>query len=864
MAQRAILVGVQDYSFSPLTAPAKDVRDVHDALVSNQIFARDDITVLIDDGLTANGPATRDAILETLEPLYNNQPCDRLLFYFSGHGASWRVSSGASVLKPVLLCHGVQNFGRDGGRMIDVEELLERFHMRGPAEQIWIIDACRNLPDGLGRPVVSPTLWEDLPPISVRRRALLYAVAPLAQAAAITGGNSVFTREVLEGLEGRGRAAVYDPGKGSWVVTHRSICDYARARLEPGMAEWEREFKLPRVEFESDPPPSPLRALDGDNAPRPRGISLLVTPAAASAAISARLEREGIVAAEWPPHLQSIQVPPAAFRFEVKLSGKDWVSVDPANAVIDTREVDQIKVTVSGRPRPPLFGSLAEKNLVSEAVLPAISGLVETNRSASATSASWIEIESDDQSVTFSARMHGTSSPAIALRPIYRNGLRWPELEPGLWNIVAELAGEQLGSTDIDLPPKVQVTLRLLASMPTALRSERWSPAASTATSVESPALRLSETMGWIQGAVLPSLLPLVALKAFDESVLENLRTPWLRSRTVKRDQTPISVALALDGDWKGVANPRLFESSLSVGGERSTKRYFAGGGDLGVLAIRTGPSRSPDNSSETPDRNVAILSVPGWGRLEFAVPLVPNRVASIGIVLRAAGRFEMSIASLSPGYDPESRHGRSATSRAIAISARLLSDGSSVGVNAISEAADGKWVDPVLGALSWYAIENRESEFWQGSRATIARNMYGAFPSLADSSVFLYWLMLNPHEAVPSPGRLHAFRYELEQMLLWRRRGPFIEDELRQIHKLFAPELPYDAREPARIFWRPSRFSTVFSDQPILAASVDRLADAAQRIGNMDHWALRRRSLIPPGLVWNAAYFHEANDRSQ
>ncbi|MEH7911803.1 hypothetical protein V7798_32100 [Rhizobium laguerreae] len=798
--------------------------------------------------------------MDALTPLYYDQACDRLLVYFSGHGASWRVSSGASKLKPVILCHGVKNFGRDGAKMIDVEELLERFRMRGPAEQIWIIDACRNLPDDPVRPVVPTTGWGDLPVISARRQALLYSVAPLAQAAAIVGGNSVFTRELLEGLEGRGRAAVYDPGHGSWVVTHRSLCEYARARLEPGMADWEREFKLPRIEFESDPAPRPIRVLDSSNAPRPRGVSLEVMPVSAAAAISARLEREGMIAAQWPPHLQSFEVPPAAFRFEATLSGSEWDSVDPTNAVIDTREVDKIKVIVSARVRPPIFRSPNKKNLVPDAPAPSISGLVETGRRPNTTRASWIEMQSDDRAVTLSIRMHGTSLPPIALGRTDGNSLRSPKLDPGLWNVVAELAGEQLGSIDIDLPARVVVTLRLIASMPTVLRNESWAPDASITTSLESPSLKLSETMGWIQGAVLPSLLPLIALKAFDKTVLEKLRTPWLKPNTPRSGQTPISVALALDGDWKGTLKPSLDGVSLSVGGGGPKKKFVAELNELAVLTIRDAGLKLSETFEREPNRNIAVLRVPGWGRLKFAVPLIPNRVASIGVVLRAAGRFEMTIASLAPGFDPRSDHGRSATSRAVAIAARLISAGSYPDVDTINEAARGKWVDPILGALSWHAIENREAEFWDGSRATIARNMYGAFPSLADSILFLDWLTANSHDTVHARHQRADIRDGFRECVLWRQEWPPLEKVLRGTHGLIARYLPNDVREPAATVWRPDRFSTVLSDQPVLAASVDKLANAAQAVGNTDHWALRRRSLIPPGLVWNAAYFRETD----
>lgn len=863
MSQRAILIGVQGYDLNPLTAPAKDARDVCAALVSNGIFAPHDITVLIDDGSNADGPASREAILAALEPLYyQEEPCDRLLVYFSGHGASWRVSPGASSLKPVLLCHGMRNFGRDGGKMIDVEELLERFRMRGPTEQIWIIDACRNLPDAPVRPVVPPTAWGDLAAIEVRRRALLYAVAPLAQAAAIKGQNSVFTRELLEGLTGQGRAAVYDPEAGSWVVTHRSICDYARARLEGGMAEWEREFKLPRIEFESHPPPRPIQALTGARAPQPREVSLKVDPAEALQAISARLEREGMVAAQWPPHSKSRPLPPAAFRFEAKLTDTgDWERLTPASTVIDTREVDEITVAVS--PRQAVLESLSEENTALLEDIPERTGLVEIKRRE--TSISWIKIECGEPTISFSASPYVTSMAPMTLRPsALAGGRSWQakaKFQPGLWKVEAELAGERLGSIDVDLPAQTTVTLRLIASMPAALQGQNWSPAALVAPSAKNPALDLSGTMGPIQGAVLTSLLPLVALKAFDTNALERLRIPWLRTTPIERNHTPISVALATDGNWGDLQRPSIRSARLTITETSTATRYFAESEDLAVFSVPHVVERDHDIFKGVPDRNLARLRVPGWGALEFAVPLIPNRVACVGIVVRAGGRFELSIASLSPGFD-RTYHGRSATSRAIAIGARMLNAAASPDVHLIREAAYGKWIDPVLGALAWHAIASRETDFGDRNRETIARNMYAAFPSLSDSVLFLHWLTgrADAERALPVP-RASALHFRLSRRLLDAGLTP-IESSLASVHQRLVGALPHQEQEPALHLWRPRRLGSVFRDQPVLAASVDMVATFAQEIGAKDHWALRRRAVIPPGMVWNAAYFHEKNDR--
>src|SRR5262249_38286107 len=87
--------------------------------------------------------------------------------------------------------------------------------------------------------------------------------------------------------------------------------------------------------------------------------------------------------------------------------------------------------------------------------------------------------------------------------------------------------------------------------------------------------------------------------------------------------------------------------------------------------------------------------------------------------------------------------HGRSPASRAVAIGARLLSTGASLtaSLGALDEAALGKWLDPVLGALAWHGYDKLIGHRWVGlsvteTRATIARNMLAAFPGLLDGHV--------------------------------------------------------------------------------------------------------------------------------
>ncbi|HEV8694963.1 MAG TPA: caspase family protein [Lysobacter sp.] len=82
MANRALLVGINEYRDAPLRGCINDVLDVHEFLCGKRNFAASDIRVLLDD------QATTANIKQHLQDWLVRDPApnDRLLFHFSGHG----------------------------------------------------------------------------------------------------------------------------------------------------------------------------------------------------------------------------------------------------------------------------------------------------------------------------------------------------------------------------------------------------------------------------------------------------------------------------------------------------------------------------------------------------------------------------------------------------------------------------------------------------------------------------------------------------------------------------------------------------------------------------------------------------------
>jgi uncharacterized caspase-like protein len=255
--KQAILIGVDGYSFRPLTSAVNDAVAMRDALVGRStphlqpIFDDADVTLLVTPHANASSNpgtelATRDAILRTLKSHYDTtDPASLILVYFAGHGLA--VSPDGRVRETLILPSDVT--GPEAGRnMISLDQLLHLFAERGPLQQLWIIDACRDMPYQR-RPRGYEIDWTEQPPQSQRVQVSIFAVAQGGEAISTSGGQGRFTEYLLAGLAGKGSAADYIPGRGH-VVTAQSLHEYARRRISEaleGYDDWTRTIQTPQI-----------------------------------------------------------------------------------------------------------------------------------------------------------------------------------------------------------------------------------------------------------------------------------------------------------------------------------------------------------------------------------------------------------------------------------------------------------------------------------------------------------------------------------------------------------------------------------------------------------------------------------------
>lgn len=814
---RAILVGVDGYSFRPLDSAVNDVIAMRDTLTGidggEPMVDAGKISLLASPApgkSTPNGarPATQESILDELKSYYDGSTnCDRLIFYFAGHGLA--ASRDGRVRQSLIL--PVDTAGpENGGRMICVDDLLELFAERGPREQLWIIDACRDMPYSR-RPRGYEIDWNEEPPQTPRAQAAIYAVAPGGTADSEAGGHGRFTGFLIQGLKGLGSATEHIPGTGH-CVTVRSLHAFARARVAKaleGYDDWTLAVQVPQLA----PSGNELWPLRRVPAPVPRRFDVHVVPPEAAPAVDVRLEVEpGLGVQGWPP-----VAPPRIYELRAeRRSGSDpqWGEPKPTLQAVDLREVDQAVVEVprmtappqaatpttdsSGRTRAVTIGRQAGL----EAVAPGRRRRTRGGESPPAVAS--ILVRSADEAATVTlTRVDGPWQERV--------GTANAEIgvEPGAWDIRVWLGAEVTSAARVVVAAgerrEVEATAQLTPALASLLRPHMLPPAAT-----EAGAVTPSETIGPMQGAILPTLLPLLALKPFDE---ENHLLQGFDGLDIPKapfgSAGSFGAAIALEGEdrelgglparWLSGAPSRILEGGrigLAIGVERGL-------------------------------RGTVELEITGRGKLRIATPSLPDGVTAIGASIWPDGRIDVSVGifrlplgSTWPkpdGYAPGFQPGRIA--RAIALGARQIQAGGDLGsipMREIVEAAKAKWSDPVLGAMAFHAADQK-LRAGGGDRDGIEllleemrTNMMLAFRDLPDTRILGMW---DPDRSI------------------WRQR----------LRGLLADDLV---------------------QEPVLTSTLALLADAARADDLDDHWSIERLDQLPPVSVFNATWIPARGDR--
>ncbi|NEH49579.1 hypothetical protein GR210_12380 [Rhizobium leguminosarum] len=741
MGRHALLIGIDDYQFAPLSSCVNDAVALRDMLVKLDLFKADECTLMTSPLQAQSGRLpTRKEILQFLLGFYDSQQqLDRLFVFFAGHGLSVRLGRAADELRTAIVPAGVHQLRHSGDELIDLDELLGRFARRGVKEQYWIIDACRNVAEDVV-PNVTEIGW-DRPAANDAReayemaQAVLYAVAPLGQARAAVGGHGVVTGHILDALGCRGEAewgagGWYDEARNSWLFDLESLADYARRRIEPTLSKgsWQARYLLPRC-WKSEKKPGPLLEV---NAIKDRPFGVYVSPPEAASALAISLKVKRHTVSSWPPRANGelVMLTPERYRLEVQLSDQasDWMPPQvPDPPVVDLRDVGRFDIVLQpriaarveeslGRDEPPPSdpNSAAKTGSVTLAVTAVAPEFIPSTDPQKGPKAFRDEgpgqgghYELPEPTVTVRATDPGVTLHLFRLTGGNEEREEKPNvpirLSEGLWRIEIRIGNDVIGLLEDDFAAGEHYDLDATAQITPALAALILGPEGEVFRAPEDPprALMPSETIGAMQGAILPTLLPLFALKPLDSGnqVLSSFSPRLGIPHHEQRSSIPLAVALAFDGAW----------SSPDLG--QYVAHASVRAGIPGTLIWRDGSRRTSIFIVDDVKReDMLTLAVPGR-TISVASPKLPNYCATVAATLWPDGRNDVSVSlfKLPAGSDQAIRPGR--LSRALTIAARLSGAGKGVDevdYDVFSMISEGSQGDPVLGALAWFARDSR------------------------------------------------------------------------------------------------------------------------------------------------------------
>jgi hypothetical protein len=901
MAKRcAILVGIDGYEFRPLASAVNDVISIRDALVGlddpslPKIVQMADVTLLATPepgkaGPCGSLPATRHAILAELKAHYDNpDPAEFLLVYFAGHGL---VTSPDGRVRETLILPSDVPDPEDGRNMICIDELLRLFAERGPRQQVWIVDACRDMPYK-SRPRGYEIHWPEQPPPGVRAQAKIFAVAQGGTALSEAGGQGRFTTHLVAGLAGRGCAADYVPGRGH-CVTVQSLYTYTVRRVREalvGYDDWTRAVQQPQLE-NAGPVIDPLRDLIP---PPPCRFVVTVQPLEAEPAVDLALEvQAGLPVKGWPP-----EAPPRIYELRAALrpgmEREGWGKPRPVLSAVDLREEESAIIEVprvvppserdgvtaavpeviahgllsevrSSQGLAPLVGAalfslvaqklpvawvLAGSCLIWAFLDPLISSfkqaLVRVSRKPvyrsfqvprskylpTTTELGIAPLETRHRSggpLTGVARLTvGARDPGLTVHLI-RIAAPWEQVHaapneplgvaPGPWEVLLRLGPDTVAATRIVLGDGEERTVAAVAQI-TPVTAALLPPDTQNAYAPET--VSFAEKIGPVQAAILPTLLPLLALKPFDTqqyfaSTLQHLSVAVLGNGPpplmdhfepflLGIGAPPFSVTIAFDGSWPDAGLHDILSRTNTAGASLIWT-------EARRIKLYVGNLRGPRETVSIQFGSRAVLDV--------AAPAVPGGVTVVTVTLWSDGRLDSSICifrlPMGRSWEPQlpGPDSPETIARAVALGSRWFQDGANLEEGfdeVVTNVANAKWFDPILGALAFHARDRRlaaestrlneppAEHLWQ-MREIIRRNMAAHFPDLPDSRVIA----------------------ALKRDIAARRRAlmALLDDENL--------------------------------GQPVLTASLHHLAAAAIEAGRNRHWAVQRLDRIPPGQVYNA-----------
>ncbi len=811
----AVVVGVDKYARQPLTSAVNDAVAFRDALVSLGLVEPAAVTLLTSPAICAGREATRDNIGRALRHFYETgADLKRLYVYLAGHGLQAPAGAARGKSCTVFLPADVEDPASQAHLLLNVDDLRGRLRDAGPVEQLFFVDACRDLVFGDYPPDIPSLGWPASPYLTAARaQGTLFAVSPRGEAVAVRDGLGVMTTHLIDALHNKGLALDYSDDLGKYVVTMQSVSNHVTEKVQEtvsGQPLWQQQYRLPELQL-SGPSLSFIR-----DVPEPPLATLTVTIEPEWAACYTKVvlaqRRHELCAPCWPPERSRVPVRLQPQRYEIRATAEQGLtSVDPG--VIDVRVRSDVRVDVGG------FALGGDGLARLPRSRPGAAQIVELPAVRWKCEAGYVEHgESVSPNVAESARVSATaqephaSIELRALQPPYRRWQAGPELRqtvsPGYYRIRFRLGAEVFSQEEFELGPGSNVEVI---------------PAAAASSLVveilgEHPIPRhvvISDSMGPVQSGLPPTLLAVLGLVPFDTT--GELSGPFVRVSCPPADagafgQRPLSVVVAVDGDgWTAPVEEIVggieCETVDPVGGRSQVGLSALAPGGRGLGRVARGIVSAPSHVFSVELRSRF------FGRIELAAASLPDRVTVVTATLRPDGDFHVgnNLFRL-PGavYDepvPAVSYGRLLrelqVGQLLYAGAELVERGDVPEAAVIRDLLHARWTDPVLGCMAYYAWIDTEPELTQAARGRVL-----SYRVAAASNLLQYFAEL-PDARVIGARQLPQRRSELLSGLLER-------DEI-----------------------------------PILARSVRELARMAREAGAVGAAVVARERRLPPASVW-------------
>jgi hypothetical protein len=742
----AVIVGIDDYTFAPLTSCVNDALAIRDALIGYGMVDASRVELFTHPVQSDSREPTRESLAKTLFDLCETgDDIERLYVYYAGHGLLRHLDGAQTRTSSVIIPSDVTDLRTDGAKLIDLSDLAGKFSRRGPQEQVFIVDACRDM-DYEREPDVGPLGWGLSPEGQQRKQAVIHSVPPMGKADGRAGGNGVFTGYLLEALRGTGTAKDYDDNRDGYVVRVRSALDYARDRVEHALknvAKWQLYYNIPRVGGEDYDDMEPLRDLRADEVPDVP-FTIHVEPEEAAATTRVELWHRGFALGtqSMPPRGNHQAVSLRPDRYKLKAQSRAGIP-QPEQVLIDIREVDAITVRildVVGNPPPaeppPRDGSLPD------APLP-LSAITRSRQSrdlpGDATTPGFDDgnvqaVPSDDSGRLIAAALEQLTRVEIeSLQPPSTRLAGWGKVEAdlpaGAYEVRFRLGTEVFSKVHVYLDPGEELTVSPNADL---------SPlVAEVVGTSEAGSIVVSETIGEIQAALTPTLLTLVGLKSFDPGNTTMHRFQGIVPLHDSRDygNRPLVVVLAYDGNgWKHDAPTLIGSARIRVARHAGTERPT----NVPLTELLTSTLPYQESSlmegrgfqriglgiQEAPEGSFRIdLQSAEFGTASIASAAVDGRVTVVALNLHPDGRLDVTQSILRiPGVDYPNEYVRDTSPGRIVRdlmlgqqlykSNELLTAPRVWGKNdLLTELLYAKWTDPMVTTMALLAEHRRRHE---------------------------------------------------------------------------------------------------------------------------------------------------------